>query len=325
MTFDYDALILGAGPAGCSAAYDLVDAGKKVLLLDRRSFPRPKACACGLTEKTLVALRYSVESVIEQKCHNVVLQEAGPAFKQGRRTSKRGLLAPISLRRPFCAMAVRERFDEFCLEQTLGHGSHGERPLLRRIDRVKGVREFGSHVELDVVMPEGRQETFSAPVLVGADGSNGQSRRLAHSIAVQRASGVPQNNFWAADTSNLTTDPVWYRKAFALEACVPYTALPSLLPGGDDLRDFILDFSPILGGYGWIFPKGNHINIGLGGFVPREDIADVSLGTQDLCEIATRSLLIEYIRTKLGVAITEIPFFPDYWAAPRVGWTRLCS
>ena len=60
MSLDYDVLIAGAGPAGCAAAYDLARAGRRVLMLDRRTFPRHKACACGLTRKTLRALRYSV-------------------------------------------------------------------------------------------------------------------------------------------------------------------------------------------------------------------------------------------------------------------------
>ena len=64
-----DAVIVGAGPAGCAAAYDLAHAGRSVLLLDTRTFPRPKACACGLTRKTLKALRYSVEPVIEHVCN----------------------------------------------------------------------------------------------------------------------------------------------------------------------------------------------------------------------------------------------------------------
>jgi 2-polyprenyl-6-methoxyphenol hydroxylase-like FAD-dependent oxidoreductase len=63
MTCDYDVLIAGAGPAGCAAAFDLACAGRRVLLLDKRTFPRPKACACGLTRKTLAALRYSVAPV----------------------------------------------------------------------------------------------------------------------------------------------------------------------------------------------------------------------------------------------------------------------
>ncbi len=56
----YDAIVVGAGPAGCAAAYDLAAAGRSVLLLDRCHFPRLKPCAGALTVKTLKALRYSV-------------------------------------------------------------------------------------------------------------------------------------------------------------------------------------------------------------------------------------------------------------------------
>src|SRR5579875_1385414 len=119
MPFDQDVIIVGAGPAGCAAAYDLARAGVRVLLLDKRSFPRHKACACGLTRKTLKALRYSVEPVIERACRDVVLQEAGPAFLQGRRVADKSCEVRVRMRNPFCAMAVRERFDDYCLRQTL--------------------------------------------------------------------------------------------------------------------------------------------------------------------------------------------------------------
>src|SRR6202789_1307594 len=114
MIREVDILIVGAGPAGCAAAYDLAQAGKHVILLDKRSFPRPKACACGLTRKTLKALRYSVDPVIERVCREIVLQQASEdaAKRQVR----------IHTRNPICAMAVRERFDAFCLQQTLAAG-----------------------------------------------------------------------------------------------------------------------------------------------------------------------------------------------------------
>src|SRR5580698_2366160 len=99
----YDVLILGAGPAGCSAAYDLALVGKRVLMLDKRTFPRHKACACGLTRKTLKALRYSVEPVVERVCHEIVLRHIAS------HTAQRVL---VRTRDSICAMAVRERFDE---------------------------------------------------------------------------------------------------------------------------------------------------------------------------------------------------------------------
>src|ERR1700742_1800667 len=173
MFLNYDVLIAGAGPAGCAAAYDLARAGKRVLMLDRRTFPRHKACACGLTRKTLRALRYSVEPVVERVCREVVLQEAGPRFDEGVRIADKSCEVRVQTRKVICAMAVRERFDAFCLEQTLAAGAE-----LKKIESVVAVRESRACVEIEVAV-EGVTETLRAAVLIGADGSNGQMRRLA--------------------------------------------------------------------------------------------------------------------------------------------------
>lgn len=41
---DWDALVVGVGPAGSTAAFVLASRGLRVLVLDRRGFPRPKLC-----------------------------------------------------------------------------------------------------------------------------------------------------------------------------------------------------------------------------------------------------------------------------------------
>ncbi|HRQ91236.1 MAG TPA: FAD-dependent oxidoreductase, partial [Bacteroidia bacterium] len=41
-TLSYDVLIIGAGPAGCSAAAVLAEKGRRVLVLERDKFPRYK-------------------------------------------------------------------------------------------------------------------------------------------------------------------------------------------------------------------------------------------------------------------------------------------
>ncbi len=342
----FDALIVGAGPAGCAAAFDLARAGRRVLLLERRSFPRHKACACGLTRKTLKALRYSVEPVLERSCRDVVLQEAGAAFLTGRRTADKGCEVRVHLRNPFCAMAVRERFDSFCLERTLAEGAPGRRPELRRIDSILALREFATHIELEVALPGGGAETLRAPVLIGADGSNGQTRRLAAGVARQRhpagnpstgnqslgdktldaptfpalsekvGSGVPETSpeRYEAAAAQLPPEPHWYARGFALEATVPYTALPSKLPAGDGPLDLVFDFAPVAGGYGWLFPKGDHINIGVGGFVPQTAVGTAVIGAASevgaegmVCETVTRALLTDYARTKLGIDLPALP------------------
>ena len=295
MSLDYDVLIAGAGPAGCAAAYDLAGAGKRVLLLDRRSFPRHKACACGLTRKTLRALRYSVEPVVERVCREVVLQEAGPQFHEGLRVADKSCEVRLKTRKAICAMAVRERFDAFCLEQTLAAGTR-----LKKIEAIVAVREWAEWIELDVASGDGVVETLRAPVLIGADGSNGQMRRLAAGLDAQRAD-LRDGAWIESRTAELPGEPAWYARGFALEATVPFDALPSELPARDAPHDLVFDFAPISGGYGWLFPKGDHINVGVGGLVPQ-----AANGDGMSYESVTRGLLESYTRQKLGVELGAV-------------------
>lgn len=48
-----DVLIVGAGPAGCAAAITLQRSGKRVVIIDKASFPRDKICGDGLTTSAL--------------------------------------------------------------------------------------------------------------------------------------------------------------------------------------------------------------------------------------------------------------------------------
>ena len=52
----YDAIVVGAGPAGSSTAYHLAVRGYHVLLVDKHQFPRRKACGDGLSPSALAAL-----------------------------------------------------------------------------------------------------------------------------------------------------------------------------------------------------------------------------------------------------------------------------
>jgi flavin-dependent dehydrogenase len=253
----------------------------RVLLLDRRTFPRHKACACGLTRKTLKALRYAVDPVVERVCHEIVLEPASSLTRLRLRD-----------RRPIAAMAVRERFDGFCLEQTMRAGKRGGSVALRKIESVVALREAGDGVELEVETADGR-ETLRAAVVIGADGSNGQTRRLAG--VLDPSGGACGRESRAASRP---AEPAWYRRGFALEATVPYGALPATLPEGDEPRELLFDFSPLPGGYGWLFPKGDHVNIGVGAFAPAAGGA-----AEPELNAVTRALLAAYTQRKLGVAL----------------------
>ncbi|MGE5193380.1 MAG: NAD(P)/FAD-dependent oxidoreductase [Deltaproteobacteria bacterium] len=53
----WDALVVGAGPAGALAARQAALAGKRVLLVDSRSFPRAKVCGACLNGQALAVLK----------------------------------------------------------------------------------------------------------------------------------------------------------------------------------------------------------------------------------------------------------------------------
>lgn len=65
---EYDVVIVGAGPAGASAAYFNAKAGKKVLLLDKQTFPRDKVCGDGITGKALSLLH---EMDLDEEIKNI--------------------------------------------------------------------------------------------------------------------------------------------------------------------------------------------------------------------------------------------------------------
>lgn len=53
----WDAVVIGAGPAGSSAAIRLARAGRRVLLVDRATMPREKVCGCCLSPTALAELQ----------------------------------------------------------------------------------------------------------------------------------------------------------------------------------------------------------------------------------------------------------------------------
>ena len=150
----WDAIVVGAGPAGCAAAYDLAVAGQSVLLLDKSDFPRPKACAGGLTTKAVKTLRYAIEPVVRAVVRRVQLESEGSS------TSLRS-------REPICVMTVRAEFDEYCLGKTIAVGAN-----FRKISAVREITRSGSGVQLTTA-----DAVYHARFLIGADGSSGQVRR----------------------------------------------------------------------------------------------------------------------------------------------------
>jgi len=54
---EFDIVIIGAGPAGTTAAWHLAESGLKIALLDKKRFPRDKVCGDALSGNTIFELK----------------------------------------------------------------------------------------------------------------------------------------------------------------------------------------------------------------------------------------------------------------------------
>jgi flavin-dependent dehydrogenase len=111
----WDAIVVGAGPAGCAAAYDLARRRSIRTAGRQEGLPPAKACAGGLTIKAVQALRYSIEPVVRRWC-----------AASGWRVRARLLSADAGCAeepRPICVMTVRAELDEYCLRKTIAAGA----------------------------------------------------------------------------------------------------------------------------------------------------------------------------------------------------------
>ena len=225
-----DVVVVGAGPSGCSASWDLAVKGFRVLLLDRTEFPRKKPCAGGLTVKAVRALRYSIAPVIQKSVCNLSVS---------CRMRHPKLLKSLD---PIVHMVERSAYDCFCLKKTVAAGA-----CFAVVKRIEKIVESDRSVSL--VSESGR---IRARFLIGADGAHSRVRRL---------------------TGRFTR----FSPGFAVEGIVDRVPRSDLNMG--------FDFSQIAGGYGWVFPKEGHINVGLYTFRP-----DVRITRQDLVDYAVRRI-----------------------------------
>ncbi len=210
----FDAIVVGAGPAGSTAAYRLSRAGARVLLLDRERFPRDKPCGGGLTYRAVRQLPVAVEPVVEDTVRRFQL-----GFRYAHRFERRS-------EEPLILMTQRRRLDAYLAGQAAAAGADfrdGARATALELDDEGGVVRFDG-------------SAAAAPVVIGADGVNGLTARTL-GLTGRRQHGV------------------------ALEGNVPH------VHAREDYRGrAVVELGAVPGGYAWVFPKGDHVNVGVGGW-----------------------------------------------------------
>lgn len=162
MNLEAPTVVVGAGPAGSSAAFHLASAGRPVVLIDRATFPRDKACGDGLTEP---ALRDLAAMGLDPA--------AVPSWREVGATSfvspsGRELQLDTGRKRPRLAIAARSELDAALVELARRAGAvvHDGARLVGAAAVPGGIR-----LELD------NGDELRAPTVVGADGAWSPLRR----------------------------------------------------------------------------------------------------------------------------------------------------
>jgi geranylgeranyl reductase family protein len=146
----YDTLVIGMGPAGATAAYQLSRAGLSVLGLDKATHPRYKVCGGGLSARIDRILDEDYKSVVEHTVYGIQFSYRGadPFF--------------LDSSSPIAYMVMRDRFDHLLLEKARRVGSE-----VHESEPVTSCRQLPDGIE--VTTDRGR---YLAKVLIGADGAN---------------------------------------------------------------------------------------------------------------------------------------------------------
>ncbi|MEL6439713.1 MAG: geranylgeranyl reductase family protein [Cyanobacteria bacterium J06621_8] len=153
----FDCIVVGAGPAGASAAYHLANQGHSVLILDKANFPRPKSCGGGVSPVVAQWFDFDFTPVVQAQVSQV------------KYTFKMSDPAEVELKgmTPMW-MVERSQFDNFLMEQATGKGA-----------------EFKSGVEVTAASLQGDtwEVTTSAGIfqgkyLLAADGAQSKLAQL---------------------------------------------------------------------------------------------------------------------------------------------------
>jgi geranylgeranyl reductase family protein len=220
-----DVIVVGAGPAGATAAKLLAGRGYAVALVDRAVFPRHKTCASWINRLAFERFPYlqpRLDELVENPFYGVTFYDS--------RAERSGCYVE---RKPCGYLSLRTKLDDGLRKIALEAGA----------EFLGGCAVVGVKEERDaavVRLADGRE--LSARVVVGADGV---SSRVAVAAGIRQ--GWSQRDYVLCANADIPCDPETIRATY-----------------GERFPFFVyLEYQGIQG-YGWVFPKRRHICVGIG-------------------------------------------------------------
>ncbi|MBF2064656.1 MAG: geranylgeranyl reductase family protein [Calothrix sp. C42_A2020_038] len=194
----YDCIIVGAGPAGGTAAYHLSKRGRSVLILDKESLPRYKPCGGGVSPAIAEWFDFDFSPAISVKADTI------------RCTWKMEDAIEVELQTPEPVWLVRrEVFDHFIVKQAQKQGAE-----LRDNTEVTSIEFQSNYWQVHTT-----NGIFRAHYLIAADGAKGvmakwlgftqRKRRLAGALEAEAPAKVDRTNVIDLEFGMVNNGYVW--------------------------------------------------------------------------------------------------------------------
>jgi geranylgeranyl reductase family protein len=225
-------IVVGAGPAGATAARALALSGVLVTLLDRSSFPRNKPCGGGISARALRRFPYLERALRRIPTH---------ALRRLHLEGPDGGSALVEADETAALMIRRVEFDALLVSLALEAGA----------TLVAGAEIAQASASNDRVLLQARDgRRFDAPFVIAADGVHSVvARRLGlnrqwprRSLALDMMEETPRTTLQDVDSCTM-----WV--AYGYESPFSYSRAAG---------------SRTAEGYAYVFPKRDHVNVGLG-------------------------------------------------------------
>ncbi len=133
----YDLIVVGAGPAGSTAARTASKMGLKALILEKEAFPRYKPCGGALSDRAISLLDFSLP---EELCERTIT---------GARVHFKDVVTERHKGYRLLTLVTRSSFDNFLLQKALDAGAkHATQKVLdfvERKDHVEVLTDEGCH------------------------------------------------------------------------------------------------------------------------------------------------------------------------------------
>src|SRR3954447_26922123 len=228
----YDVLVIGAGPCGAAAAYWLAERGRRVLVVEKKRFPREKTCGDGLTPR---AVKQLVDMGLEADL-------SGHQRMDGLRSIAHGVTLELAWPDhpdfpPYGYVVRRRELDEMVANRSVEAGA----TFWPATEAIEPLVEDGVVRGAVVRRKEsGATEVVRARFVLVCDGANS---RFGRALGTARDRTYPLGMAVRGYFRSPLHDEPWIESHL-------------------DIRD---RYGKALPGYAWIFPVGDGtVNVGVG-------------------------------------------------------------